>query len=139
MHLHWDFNYFYFEQTIQFIRAHSNAKIVVGGYLSAVHHESLIRNHDIDYCLFGDYEEPFVALVSAIIGGKSDLWILDHIANVRGKTGISRHSFKCTQEILSRLDSANIDWFPIAPPNTLFDHDGGELAFTNLFGQLPAP
>lgn len=36
--------------------------------------------------------------------------------------------------------TTNIDWFPTVPPNTMFDHDGGELSIPpTVSGQLPAP
>lgn len=40
---------------------------------------------------------------------------------------------------VSPTKETNVDWFPTAPPGTMFDHDGGELVFTSVSGQLAAP
>jgi hypothetical protein len=40
---------------------------------------------------------------------------------------------------VSPTKNTNVDWFPSVAPGTMFDHDGSELAFTGVSGQLAAP
>jgi len=40
---------------------------------------------------------------------------------------------------VSPAKNTNVNWLPTVPPGTMFDHDGSELAYTSVSGQLPAP
>ena len=48
------------------------------------------------------------------------------------------HGIALDWTVLPSKDT-NVDWFPSVPPGTMFDHDGSELSFSNLNGQLAAP
>ena len=40
---------------------------------------------------------------------------------------------------VSPTKNTNVDWFPSVAPGTMFDHDGSELVYTGVSGQLAAP
>jgi len=92
--------------------------IIAGGAFAAMEQVRLLQDHDIDYVVVGDGEEPFAELLSAIIQNKKRL-------NISGVAGSGK------VPAVKRAAIKNLDRLPYMDRSIfrrIIEHNGGSLS-----------
>jgi hypothetical protein len=112
MDLHWFFALAAVERLASAYKGcNPELKIVLGGYTATILAEQVSQLPAIDFVIRGDAEVPFLALITALLGGASGP-DLASIPNLVGREFASPNSYSLSEAVFSSLCYARFDWFP---------------------------